>query len=198
MRNIFSFLFVAIAVAIVNAQPALMKAGAIIQYIDKLPVNPAVAIEANDKRILAMKRQEELQSQIDVLVERAGHKSRILSMLSKKYDYESDRYDFSKIIIKKDKELDERMQEVNTAFFYEWDTYTRNAGTDPDSARKYFPVLAGKVKQQLQELVIYMDKRNLDAVVDNSEASNPYYQQLLEIRGIMIDRVMKLNQLTEQ
>lgn len=198
MRNIFSFLFVAIAVAIVNAQPALMTAPEIVQYIDKLPVKTAASIETKNKHMLSGKREEELQEQIDVLVEKSGHKSRTLSMLSKKYDYENDRYDFSKIIIKKDKDLDNKMQDINSIFFYEWDNYRRNAGVDPDSARKYFPVLVQKVKKQLQQLVEYMEKRKYNSVVENGETSHPYYLQLLEIRGIMLDRVIKLNRLTEQ
>lgn len=211
----FSILFLLLMAGVCKAQ----SGSPVLAYFDKMPAVAANADEAytmyfpKGKHPATEQYEGEIQEQVNLLVERSGHKSGLLSSLSKKYERDNEKYDFSKIQIARDKQLEEKIHYINTDFFSIIDSYNRSVNARLDSLRKKenSTILNAEKELQVQreELIQLIKKervvitrmndilisRGYNAVLDKGDASHPYYIQLLEIRGLMFDRMLKLNQM---
>lgn len=74
-----------------------------------------------------------LKAQLQLLADKSNHQSRLLSMLTGKFDDESEKYDFSKAVIRKDKKLQEAIENANNLYFRAMDDYNRMVGKRIDS-----------------------------------------------------------------
>jgi hypothetical protein len=160
------------------------------------------------------RHQQEIQQQINKLYGASNHQSRLLSMLAGKYDDESEHYDFTKIKLTKDPVLNTAVTNANTAFFSVVDDYTRKVGSRVDSAQKQytgkelakrlldiyqyeFSILVSRVKNQWKEINKLMLTKGYNKLLAAGKTDSPYFIQLLEVRGILYDRLLKLNQQVE-
>jgi len=190
----------------------------ILKYVDQLP---PVAISANEawqqfypkgKRTPYQQYEAVLEAQINALTDQSKHQSLLLSMLSGRYDVESRRIDFTKIVIAEDPELKKKQEEQNRVFFNVVDDYGRlTAGIDSIrnlgegygvQAEKMLrvyqqaaPVFVKKLQLFIKEMNDLMNKKGYNTVLDNQVQTHKYYIQLLEVRGLLLDRIKQANRM---
>lgn len=189
--------------------------------LDKLPPVAADNNEAyaqffpKGKKSVYQQAEDMIMAQIDLLANQAPQKSRLLSMISGRYDDDQrKRVDFEKTTIVKDKELENKMKEANQNYFAELNLFTRAAGNVLDSFTKInvpavlrserqlqaykrlLPPFIKTVKQVIADMNAYLSKKGFNAVLDNRQASHPNYIQLLEVRALLFDRIREVNTIT--
>jgi hypothetical protein len=142
----------------------------------------------------------------------AGGKSYLLMTMADRMQQDDRKFDRTHIELPTDKELENKMSNLNSAYFREADNLSRALGNVLDSINRLtYPAIdrtdlqleiyrkeiarhIRKVKQLLVETNTYMNKRGYNTVLDNHDTANKYYIQLLEVRGLMYDRIQKVLQ----
>jgi hypothetical protein len=213
--------FFCLIVFLIVLMPSGRSQTDIASCIDQLPAVAANVDEAyqqffpKGKKTVYQLADDLIMAQINVLANESNHKSRLLSMLTGRYDNEDQRIDFSKVIINKDKELDNKLKEANQAYFYELDNFQRAVGNAVDSVRnknepamiraghelrimqKHLPAFIKKVHRLINQVTTYRDKKGYNLALVNHQAGHPYYIQLLEVRGLLLSRLRDLNKMAE-
>lgn len=150
-----------------------------------------------------------LQAEMDKLANASDHKSRLLSMIAGRFEEERKRFDFSKVIINEDRKLKDAVDEMNISFFRVQDDFLRAIGNRLDSVykraigleiarnqlaiyREEMPGFIYKVKNVLLQLDRFMNDKGYNKVISEKSSSHPYYIQILEARGVMLDRISML------
>jgi uncharacterized protein YdbL (DUF1318 family) len=153
---------------------------------------------------------EGLKKHAALLSRAADHKSRLLSMIAGTYDQEDQQVDFSKVVISKDKELASLVTQANTAFFDAIERASRQSGASMDSAaglkgmalaerqladaRRQLPELVALVQKQWLPVMQLMRRKGYDKVLAEGKTTHPYFIQLLEVKGLILDKLIKLAQ----
>lgn len=198
-----------------------MKGSEIPGFLDKMPSLP-VSVDEAYKALYPKTKKPPYQPYIDSLngaiktlaLEAAG-KSYLLMAMADRIQQDDRRFDRIHNQLPTDKELENKLREINSSYFREAENLSRTLGNALDSInklnypavertslqlelyRKQIALHIRKVKQLLNETNTYMNKRGYNAVLDNHDTSNKYYIQLLEVRGLMYDRIQKtLQQVT--
>lgn len=203
-----------------QSQQGLSSDTAIYSYFSRLPAVPSTIEDTYKLYAPGVKNNPcqqyrvELKKQLGLLADRSEHKSRLLSMLAGRYDDESERYDFTKINLAKDKALQAAVEKASTSFFSAIDNYNRIVKDRIDSIspkykgmelakhqqeiyRKELGVLINTCKKLMLEVDKIMNAKGYNKQLLTQTSSAPYYIQLLEVRGLFFDRLMKLNDLVE-
>jgi hypothetical protein len=190
-------------------------------FLDKMPPLPATVDEAYKALYPKTKKppyqaySDSLKAAIKDLALEAAGKSYLLMAMADRLQQDNRKFDRVHIELPTDKELENKMRDINSSYFREAENLTRALGNALDSLfklnypaidrtslqleiyRKQIALHIRKVKQLLNETNTYMNKRGYNAVLDNHDTSNKYYIQLLEVRGLMYDRIQKtLQQVT--
>jgi hypothetical protein len=158
---------------------------------------------------------DSLKAAIKALALEAAGKSYLLMAMADRLEQDNRKFDRVHIELPTDKALENKMRDINSSYFSEADNLSHALGNTLDSInklnyaaidrtslqleiyRKQIALHIRKVKQLLNETNTYMNKRGYNAVLDNHDTSNKYYIQLLEVRGLMYDRIQKtLQQVT--
>jgi len=200
----------------VAAQDKLLSGNKAYSYIDQIPALAANAQQAYDiyypkgKKTIYKQFEDEVQAQINTLADKSAYQSSLLSMLAKRYDEDGKTHDFSKVTIAKDKGIQQLYTEANTHFHIELDHFVRAVNAQMDAVikerligiplaermlaihREHVPAFAAAVKKVLKKLDDAISAKGYGSVIEKNETSHPYYIQLLEIRGIMLDRVLQV------
>ena len=198
-----------------------MKGSEIPGFLDRMPPLPASIDEAYKALYPKTKKppyqaySDSLKATIKALALEAAGKSYLLMAMSDRFQQDDRKFDRIHNELPTDKELEKKMHDINSSYFREADNLSHALGNTLDSIiklnypaidrtsiqleiyRKQIALHIRKVKQLLNETNTYMNKRGYNAVLDNHETSNKYYIQLLEVRGLMYDRIEKtLQQVT--
>lgn len=198
-----------------------MKGSEIPGFLDKMPPLPASVDEAYKALYPKTKKppyqaySDSLKAVIKALALEAAGKSYLLMAMTDRFQQDGRRFDRIHNELPTDKELENKMRDINSSYFREADNLSHALGNALDSIiklnypaidrtsiqldvyRKQIAIHIKKVKQLLNETNTYMNKRGYNAVLDNHDTSNKYYIQLLEVRGLMYDRIEKtLQQVT--
>ncbi|OQP54494.1 hypothetical protein A4H97_21185 [Niastella yeongjuensis] len=190
----------------------------IFKYVDQLPPVTGNVNEAwqqcypKGKHTPYQQYEAVLDAQINALADRSNHQSLLLSMLSGRYEMEGRRVDFTKIVIAEDPELKKKQTEQSRVFFNIVDDYGRLT-SGIDSIRKLeedygvqaekmlriyqqaVPVFVKKLRLFIKEMNDLMNKKGYNTVLDNQVQTHKYYVQLLEVRGLLLDRIRHANRL---
>jgi hypothetical protein len=154
--------------------------------------------------------EKELQQQLNILEKESAGKSRLLAMLAGTYENRSSTKDYSKEKYDKDPQLDKALTECNSNFFGELDKYLRIVNAGIDSSFKHattagrapsilgvynnaLPGFTSKVRKELMTLQALMMRKGYSKELAKGNAAFKYYVQLLEVRGLMLDRILQLN-----
>ena len=217
MRSIFSCAALVLFFATGNAQ-ITMKGAEIPGFLERMPALPASVDEAH-KAIYPKTKKPPYQSYSDSLkavvktmaIEAAG-KSYLLMSMADRVQQDDRKFDRIHNELPTDKELENKIRYFNSSYFREADNLSRALGNVLDSINKLnYPAVdrtalqleiyrkeiarqIKKVKQLLVETNTYMNKRGFNTILDNHDTSNKYYIQLLEVRGLMYDRIQKVLQ----
>jgi hypothetical protein len=198
-----------------------MKGSEIPGFLDKMPPLPATVDEAykalypKTKKPPYQSYSDSLKAAIKALALEAAGKSYLLMAMADRLEQDNRKFDRVHNELPTDKELENKMRVINSSYFREADNLSHTLGNALDSINKlnyaaidrtslqleiYRKQIAHhirKVKQLLTETNTYMNKRGYNAILDNHDTSNKYYIQLLEVRGVMYDRIQKtLQQVT--
>lgn len=195
-----------------------IKGDQIPAFFERMPSLPSTLDEAykamypKSKKPPYQRYQDSLAAAINTLAVEAAGKSYLLMAMADRMRQDNNKFDRIHNQLPSDKDLENRMNAINSSFFTESNAWTRNLGNAYDSISKLnYPSIerAGlhlqlyqkemvhylkKVKQILLETNAYMNKRGFNAILDNHDSSNKYYIQLLEVRGLMYDRIQKVLQ----
>lgn len=214
MRSIFSCIALVLLFATGNAQ-STMKGAEIPGFLERMPALPASVDEAYKAMYPKTKKppyqpySDSLNAIIKAMAIEAGGKSYLLMAMSDRFRQDDRKFDRIHNELPTDKELENKMRDLNSSYFREADNLNRALGNVLDSITKlnyqavdrtalqleiYRKEIARhirKVKQILVETNAYMNKRGYNAVLDNHDTSHKYYIQLLEVRGLMYDRIQK-------
>lgn len=220
MRYIIGCIAFILFFTTVHAQVTL-KGSEIPGFLDKMPPLPASVDEAYKALYPKTKKppyqaySDSLKAAIKDLALEAAGKSYLLMAMADRLQQDNRKFDRVHIELPTDRELENKMRDINSSYFREAENLTRTLGNALDSLfklnypaidrtslqleiyRKQIALHIKKVKQLLNETNTYMNKRGYNAVLDNHDTSNKYYIQLLEVRGLMYDRIQKtLQQVT--
>jgi len=159
----------------------------------------------------ACRRYEtELKQELNRLATLSNHQSRLLSMLAGKFDIESRQYDFTKVTITKDQQLDGAVLENDKSFYSMLTDYLRRINSSMDSAfqlykgkalakqvltiyNREFPYLINGTKAQCMKLNKMIIAKGYDKVLAAGNSANKYFVQLLEVRGVLLNWMLELN-----
>lgn len=212
------YLFISIALLAVCSSRAQMKGSEIPGFLQRIPPLPATVDEAYNlvypktKKPPYQSYSDSLKAAINILAIEAGGKSYLLMAMADRLAEDNRKFDRVHIQLPVDKELENQIQELNNRFFRETEDFGRSIGNTYDSInklnypamkraalqlelyRKKLPGYVKKVQQILVETNAYMNKKGYNAVLDNHNINHQYYTQLLEVRGLMYDRIDKLLQ----
>jgi len=191
----------------------------IFKYVDQVPPVAANANEAwqqfypKGKRTPFQQYEALLDAQINTLTDKSNHQSGLLSMLSGRYEVEGRRVDFTKIVIAEDVELKNKQVEQSRVFMDIVRDYSGATSWTIDSIRKNeenygvqaekmirvyqqaAPVLIKKLRQQIKEMNELLNKKGYNAILDNQVQTHKFYIQLLEVRGLLLDRIKQVNRM---
>jgi hypothetical protein len=220
MRYLFGCITFILLCTTVHAQ-ITMKGSEIPGFLDKMPPLPTTVDEAYKAMYPKTKKppyqsySDSLKAAIKALALEAAGKSYLLMAMADRLEQDNRKFDRVHIELPTDKELENKMRDINSFYFREADNLSHTLGNTLDSInklnyaaidrtslqleiyRKQIALHIRKVKQLLNETNTYMNKRGYNAVLDNHDTSNKYYIQLLEVRGLMYDRIQKtLQQVT--
>ena len=198
-----------------------MKGSEIPGFLDRMPSLPATVDEAykalypKTKKPPYQSYSDSLKAVIKALALEAAGKSYLLMAMADRLEQDNRKFDRVLNELPTEKELENKMRDINSSYFREADNVSHALGNAFDSInklnyaaidrtslqleiyRKQIALHIRKVKQLLNETNIYMNKRGYNAILDNHDTSNKYYIQLLEVRGLMYDRIQKtLQQVT--
>jgi hypothetical protein len=214
MMRIFISLLLVLSVHFASAQKKLVDT--ILQsYFAHLPLMASSIDEAHrvyypkGKTTPCKQYMDRLKKELSVLADQSNHRSRLVSMLSGRYDEESVKYDFTKVVVGRDKQLETTMNTINLSVTSIWRDHLRTVNSRMDSASKQYkgvafaskeleiyrqetPLLINDVKKLLTELDKLMNEKGYNKVLLEHDASHPYYVQILEARAIMLDRLWYL------
>lgn len=201
--------------AITGHAQITMKGSEIPGFLDKMPPLPTTVDEAYKALYPKTKKppyqpySDSLNAAIKALALEAAGKSYLLMAMADRLQQDNRKFDRVHNELPTDKELENKMHDINSSFFREADHLSHTLGNALDSInklsygaidrtsiqlevyRKQIALHIRKVKQLLNETNTYMNKRGYNAVLDNHDTSNKYYVQLLEVRGLMYDRIQK-------
>ena len=199
-----------------SAQTVTFSGNSVPAYIDQLPNLPATPQEAytiyypKGKKTIYSQYETAINNMLNDLAGRSNHQSRILSMLSGRYESESQRYDFSKVQIKRDPALEQALHQFTTDFYARLDDYLRAVSRATDSLRtgnqivnaekelalyhEQLPPFKAIVKILLSQLDNTMRAKGYNAVLEKSDTTNPFFIQMLEARGLMLEKIKMLLQ----
>jgi hypothetical protein len=193
----------------------------IVKYVEQMPLVAGSANEAyqqfypKGKHSVYQQFEATLQAQINALADESKHQSYLLSMLAGRIDQESRQYNFTKVVIAEDPELKKKRQEQIGVFFNIVDYYSRMTSWTIDSIRKkeesyavqaekmigvyqqVAPVVVKKLKVLIKEMNDLMNKKGYNAVLNNKVTTHKYYIQLLEVRGLLLDRIKQINRMID-
>jgi hypothetical protein len=193
----------------------------IVKYVDQIPPMAASTNEAyqqfypKGKRSVYQQYEAVIQAQINALADESKHQSLLLSMLAERYELEGRRYDFTKVIIAEEPALKQKQKENTGDFFNLVDYYGRISGHPIDSIRKKeepygiqaekmlqvyqqtVPVMIKQLKQLISEMNDFMNKKGYNTILNNKVQTHKYYIQLLEVRGLMLDRIKRINRIID-
>ena len=159
----------------------------------------------------ACRRYEtELKQELNRLATLSNHQSRSLSMLAGKFDIESRQYDFTKVTITKDQQLDGAVLENDKSFYSMLTDYLRRINSSMDSAfqlykgkalakqvltiyNREFPYLINGTKAQYMKLNKMIIAKGYEKVLAAGNSANKYFIQLLEVRGVLLNWLLELN-----
>lgn len=198
-----------------------MKGSEIPGFLDKMPPLPGSVDEAykslypKNKKPPYQSYSDSLNAAIKALALEAAGKSYLLMAMADRLQQDNRKFDRVHNELPTDKELETKIRDINSSYFREAENLSRTLGNALDSLiklnyssiertslqleiyRKPIALHIRKIKQLLNETNAYMNKRGYNAVLDNHDTSNKYYIQLLEVRGLMYDRIQKtLQQVT--
>lgn len=198
-----------------------MKGSDIPAFLDKMPPLPATVDEAYKALYPKTKKppyqaySDSLNAIIKAMALEAAGKSYLLMAMADRLEQDNRKFDRIHNELPTDKELENKMHDINSSYFREADNLSHALGNALDSIfklnypaidrtslqlevyRKQIALHIKKVKQLLNETNTYMNKRGYNTVLDNHDTSNKYYIQLLEVRALMYDRIQKtLQQVT--
>lgn len=217
MRTIiFAVLFSMLFNLPASAQTKVLSGNNIPAYIDQFPAiaaNPQQAYEwyyPKGKKTACKQVEEELRGMINALADQAAHQSRLLSMLAQRYDKQTASLDYSKAAIVRDKKIDQLITDFNSSYFYEQDKFLRAVNAQMDMLSKAaitgiplaekqlaiyrdkLPAWSNTVKSQLKKLDDLLTAKGYNTIIDKKDSTHPNYVQLLEVRGLMLDRLLQL------
>ena len=220
MRYLFGCMALLLFWTTAKAQ-VTMKGAEIHNFLERMPTLPVTVDEAyktiypKTNKPPYQQYSDTLKAAINTLAIEAAGKSYLLMTMADRVGQDDRKFDRIHNQLPRDKDLENRMRDINNSFFSEADKLGRTLGNAYDSInklnypaidraalqlelyRKEIPHYIKKVKQILVETNAYMNKRGYNAMLDNHETTNKYYIQLLEVRGLMYDRIQKvLQQLT--
>lgn len=150
-----------------------------------------------------------LRKEADRLADLSDHQSYFLAWVAKRYENDPKRTDVTQSKLKKDKSLESLTREINIEVARFWNDYSRNAnhlfdslmknglrGRDLANAwlrdcRAEIITLLGRLEKPLDRLQKYMSQKGYNAAVDKIDRSHPYFVQLLETRGYLLDQQIK-------
>lgn len=217
MRYLFCCMALLLFWGTANTQ-VTMKAGEIPHFLERMPSLPATvddayrAIYPKTRKPPYQQYNDTLNAAINTLAAEAAGKSYLLMTMADRTKQDDKKFDRVHNQLPVDKDLENRMRDINNAFFSLTDEWVRSIGNAYDSINKLnYPAIdraalhlqlyrkevwhyIKKVKQILDETNAYMNKRGFNAVLDNHDTTNKYYIQLLEVRGLMYDRIQKVLQ----
>jgi hypothetical protein len=195
-----------------------MKGTEIPAFLERMPALPVTVDEAYNAMYPKTKKppyqlyNDSLKAAIRSLAIEAGGKSYLLMTMADRVQQDDRKFDRIHNQLPTDKELENKMSNLNSSYFREADNLGRALGNALDSIyRLSYPAIdrtalqlniyrkeiarhIRKVKQLLVETNTYMNKRGYTIVLDNHDTANKYYIQLLEVRGLMYDRIQKVLQ----
>lgn len=220
MRSIFSCIALVLFFATGNAQ-ITMKGAEIPGFLERMPALPASVDEAYKAMYPKTKKppyqpySDSLNAIIKAMAIEAAGKSYLLMAMTDRLQQDNRKFDRVHNELPTDKELENKIRDINSSYFREANNLSRALGNVLDSINKLnYPAVDRtalqleiyrkeiarhiiKVKQILVETNTYMNKRGFNTILDNHDTSNKYYIQLLEVRGLMYDRIQKtLQQVT--
>lgn len=214
MRNFFSIvLLLLLLTSLAKAQNA--RDTTIQSFFNHLPsfvssIDEAYNVYFPKNKITPCKQfKTMLQAEMNKLADASNHKSRLLSMIAGRFEDERKKFDFSKITISQDKKLKDAVDEMNISFFKIQDDFLRLIGSKMDSVykqttgleiakgqlnvyRKQMPAFIRKAKDVLLHLDRLMNDKGYNKVLSERNSSHPYYIQILEARGIILERISML------
>ncbi|MBO9203761.1 MULTISPECIES: hypothetical protein [Niastella] len=188
----------------------------ILKYVDQLPPIAASASDAyqqsypKGKRTPYQQYEAVLDAQINELTDLSKHQSGLLSYLSGRSDRESRIYDFGKMVKAEDLELKKKQEEQIHVFFNYIDDYNRATSWTIDSIRKNeenygvqaakmvrvyqqaAPVFVKKLRLLTKEMNDLLNKKGYNTILNNQVQTHKYYIQLLEVRGLLLDRIRQV------
>lgn len=145
--------------------------------------------------------------------ELSGRKSLLLAMLAGIYESEGKKRDFTKYDFKRDKEMDQLWREINGRCQYAIDRFndgylrwlTTAAPTGKpvklqqqemmDDLRVNHEKMALTLRDRFQQMEQYWKKKGYDKVLTRQDSSHPYYMQIMEMRGLLADKLVVLSDL---
>lgn len=145
--------------------------------------------------------------------ELSGKKSRLLAMMAGIYESEGRKRDFSKLESKRDKEMDELWREVNgrcldaiqifNSGYLRWLTTAAPEGKPVkqyqqemiDDLRINYDKMAMALRDCFQQMEQYWKKKGYVKVLAAQDSSYVYYVHILEMRGLMADKLTVLSDL---
>jgi hypothetical protein len=217
MRYLFGYIALLLFWTTANAQ-ITMKGAEIPGFLERMPSLPGTVDEAyktiypKTKKPPYQQYSDTLKAAINALALEASGKSYLLMTMADRTKQDDRKFDRIHHQLPTDKDLENKMRDINSSFFREVDELGRSLGNAFDSINKLnYPAIyraalqlelyrkeishhIRKVKQILIETNTYMNKRGYNAVLDNHDTTNKYYIQLLEVRGLMYDRIQKIVQ----
>ena len=184
-------------------------------YFDRLPALPATVEEAHatyypaGRSTPCSRLQAEIKADVNSLADRSNHQSRLLSMIAGRYEEEDRHVDFTRIRVTREKNLEAQLREEGSSFFNALEDFWKLVGdqlqvaltqrkgmavgqAELDIYRAALPQLTLRVKKSILAVDGYMEKNGFNNILAGSQGGSPYTMQVLEARGLMLDRLMKL------
>lgn len=214
IRKIFSLVLISsLLVSFAKAQKT--KDTTIQGFFNRLPpfvnsIEEAYNIYFPKNKITPCKQYKTvLQAEMDKLADASDHKSMLLSMIAGRFEEERRRFNFMKVTISKNDDLRNAVDEMNIAFFKMQDDFLRSVGNRLDSVykkaigfdiargqlkiyREEMPGFIHKVNTLLLQLDKFMNEKGYNKAISDNNSSYPYYIQILEARGVMLERISML------
>lgn len=147
----------------------------------------------------------DLDKSINTLYERSNHQSRLLSMMAKKFEDDSRTLDFTKIRLPQDAALAQLVRSTGFELSGTVNNYLRAVHQSESENGKtlkgvrlmdknllvynrQFYIVLKVYKKHLADITALLDKKKWNV----AKSSNPYYIQLLETEGLLLERLKNI------
>ncbi|MGC4102082.1 hypothetical protein [Ferruginibacter sp.] len=217
MRLSFFLLLPAVLVCnCLQAQQSNSVDTAFTSYFDRLPGVLTSAEEAwklytpKNSKPATKQYEAEIMVQLNILADHSDRKSYILSWYTDRLEKESKQYRHTDAKVQKDPVLEKAVKEAITDYFSMLDNYLRTVNYSIDTLfkkytgrtlaekelqlyQKELPQLYSKTKAIFSKVHQMMRSKGYNTVLQQGNTQHPYYIQLLEARGQLLDKLRELN-----